>query len=422
MSQEELKDVLEGFLDTDLDFNFKDCWNQDLDFRRACQGESLLLEDKKSGGALDMSEFSWSPSVFPPPFGEVSASHGSGAAPVDGASRTSDHPSLDTASSSGERWSAKKMILPSPDFTFGRGSGIPSFGMASVCRHETITTGVPGTLQDWYNSGRADNFLPMGMCPAVQNVPLEKWKTHGSEHGSTDKPAEVPKRQRVEDPDWSLIKDPEERKRQKRMAKNRHTAAVSRERRRKYLNDLENRVKTLEHENMSLRYWLGAAQHENLALKAGTHWCSSVQNPAAGAPGMVWAVGRDNQEPAVLYKFTLLAILQMVVSPAILPFVGLLVVLMGSVHNSSDEDLSGFTASSFVCVAILVLGLLCASTLQEKHKDRKRKWGEIDVNNAFEACVGAKSQNPGGCLWHNATEVKPDDVGNLFSHQAPNDM
>eukprot|EP00803_Ostreobium_quekettii_P005109 evm.model.scf_2526.1 EVM.evm.TU.scf_2526.1 scf_2526:2028-2849(+) len=58
------------------------------------------------------------------------------------------------------------------------------------------------------------------------------------------------------DVDLSKIEDVEERRRQRRLAKNRNTAAVSRERKKAQLISLEERVKQLEMDNAGLKYWL----------------------------------------------------------------------------------------------------------------------------------------------------------------------
>lgn len=67
--------------------------------------------------------------------------------------------------------------------------------------------------------------------------------------------------------DWRTIEDPAERRRQRRLAKNRMTAARSRERRKVQFVDLETRLDALEKENKRLRDEMDRLARENAALR-----------------------------------------------------------------------------------------------------------------------------------------------------------
>lgn len=68
--------------------------------------------------------------------------------------------------------------------------------------------------------------------------------------------------------DWRLIEDPAERRRQRRLAKNRMTAAKSRERRKCQFADLEARLSLLEEENKRMKFEMERLEKENTMLKS----------------------------------------------------------------------------------------------------------------------------------------------------------
>jgi cyclic AMP-dependent transcription factor ATF-2 len=71
--------------------------------------------------------------------------------------------------------------------------------------------------------------------------------------------------------DLATISDPAERRKQRRLAKNRATAATSRERKRKQLTELQHRVNQLEAANASLNKALAQRDHELSMLRNGAH-------------------------------------------------------------------------------------------------------------------------------------------------------
>jgi len=104
--------------------------------------------------------------------------------------------------------------------------------------------------------------------------------------------------------DWTKIEDVEERRRQRRLEKNRNTAAVSRERKKAQLQRLEERVKQLEQDNAALKYWLAYREQELHILSMnlitsdrGAGDIVSKPEPEAGA------------EPAVLILESSIAIM-----------------------------------------------------------------------------------------------------------------
>lgn len=86
-----------------------------------------------------------------------------------------------------------------------------------------------------------------------------------------------------------------EQRKQRRLAKNREAAAVSRERKRVELTRLQQRVQALEHENAGLSYTLtlrenelGKAREELASLRRGARGDSqTVHAPASAAPGVI---------------------------------------------------------------------------------------------------------------------------------------
>jgi len=71
--------------------------------------------------------------------------------------------------------------------------------------------------------------------------------------------------------DLSTIDDPAERRKQRRLAKNRATAATSRERKRKQLTELQHRVSKLEADKAHLAQLLARRDSEVAALRSAAH-------------------------------------------------------------------------------------------------------------------------------------------------------
>ena len=97
-------------------------------------------------------------------------------------------------------------------------------------------------------------------------------------------------KRKLPDIDWRSIEDPEERRRQRRLAKNRVTAARSRERKKVQWSDMQSKMDTVEDENMRLKSMLEKYLKENSALKeqlasvtrrASTAACNGGKEPAA---------------------------------------------------------------------------------------------------------------------------------------------
>jgi cyclic AMP-dependent transcription factor ATF-2 len=76
---------------------------------------------------------------------------------------------------------------------------------------------------------------------------------------------------RKPDVDLATISDPAERRKQRRLAKNRATAATSRERKRKQMSELQHRVNQLEATNASLNKLLAQRDQELATLRNGAH-------------------------------------------------------------------------------------------------------------------------------------------------------
>ncbi|KAF5838404.1 hypothetical protein DUNSADRAFT_2940 [Dunaliella salina] len=111
-----------------------------------------------------------------------------------------------------------------------------------------------------------------------------------------DELANEPKPQSAPEVDWKAIQDPEERRRQRRLAKNRLTAARSRERKKAILSELEAKLQGFEVENARLQEMLAAMGEENKDLKqqlgqlcnpgsASVAAAAAAAAAADGAPG-----------------------------------------------------------------------------------------------------------------------------------------
>lgn len=108
--------------------------------------------------------------------------------------------------------------------------------------------------------------------------------------GASDKqapppPTAAPNKRKKIAVDLDTISDPEERKRQKRLAKNRRTAAVSRDRKRAQMELLQDKLDALQEHTQQLNAAL-AKKDQEIARLAGM-LSSSITNPAVGSPGSV---------------------------------------------------------------------------------------------------------------------------------------
>ncbi|CAD7696143.1 unnamed protein product [Ostreobium quekettii] len=164
-----------------------------------------------------------------------------------------------------------------PLSTLGRASSSSASSLASglparpVCQPSIrITTGIPGEQKAWapVRTGMGPVAGYQGMdtqghpYPHPFSTPTRLASSAApaapppsNPEANEQAPAQVGKRRKPE-PDLSKIEDPEERRRQRRLAKNRNTAAVSRQRKKAQLLSLEERVKQLEVDNSALKYWL----------------------------------------------------------------------------------------------------------------------------------------------------------------------
>lgn len=107
-------------------------------------------------------------------------------------------------------------------------------------------------------------------------------------------------KRRAPDVDWRSIEDPNERRRQRRLAKNRITAARSRERKKTQWQVMEERLKGLEDQNSHLRSLLEQYATENRSLKERLASLPKGAR-AASSPTTAAARGRvQHIEPAAL--------------------------------------------------------------------------------------------------------------------------
>lgn len=99
-------------------------------------------------------------------------------------------------------------------------------------------------------------------------------------------------KRRAPEVDWRSIDDPAERRKQRRLAKNRITAARSRERKKEQIVTMEDRMSAMEQENSQMRVLLASLTQENTILKEQLASLSRGASPANNI--------RSSPEPAVL--------------------------------------------------------------------------------------------------------------------------
>ncbi|MEW5296775.1 MAG: hypothetical protein WDW38_007585 [Sanguina aurantia] len=104
--------------------------------------------------------------------------------------------------------------------------------------------------------------------------------------------------------DWRAITDPAERRRQRRLAKNRVTAARSRDRKKVQWMELEGRLQAMDNENSKLRAMLEEYACDNSTLREQLEslgGASTDSRHSTGGPGHTH--GGNTHEPAQVYVF-----------------------------------------------------------------------------------------------------------------------
>eukprot|EP00879_Flechtneria_rotunda_P001104 GHRR01001246.1.p1 GENE.GHRR01001246.1~~GHRR01001246.1.p1 ORF type:complete len:391 (+),score=100.87 GHRR01001246.1:309-1481(+) len=151
--------------------------------------------------------------------------------------------------------------------------------LAPSCSSNT-SSGIPIHQQQQGTLAIAPSYQQSAVAPGQQqDNPLTKQQVAANKR----KAPEV---------DWRSIEDPEERRKQRRLAKNRITAARSRERKKQQLSGMEERTSQLEQENSQLRVLLHSLAQENTSLK------EKLASLTRGAT--TFNTGSSTAEPAVL--------------------------------------------------------------------------------------------------------------------------
>ncbi|EFJ41309.1 hypothetical protein VOLCADRAFT_121646 [Volvox carteri f. nagariensis] len=109
--------------------------------------------------------------------------------------------------------------------------------------------------------------------------------------------------------DWRQIDDPAERRRQRRLAKNRVTAARSRERKKAMWSELEEKLKNIENENAQLRAMLEQFARENASLKSQLLTITRAGAAVGGAAGVSQARAGKAMDPAVILPVFIVTLL-----------------------------------------------------------------------------------------------------------------
>jgi cyclic AMP-dependent transcription factor ATF-2 len=127
--------------------------------------------------------------------------------------------------------------------------------------------------------------------PSSSSPPPSSWQQE-QEKPLTKQQIAANKR-RAPEIDWRSIDDPAERRRQRRLAKNRVTAARSRERKKEQLAGMEDRMDALQQENAQMRALLASLSQENTSLR------EQLASLTRGAAACLNTTG-SGPEPAVL--------------------------------------------------------------------------------------------------------------------------
>ncbi|GLI66722.1 hypothetical protein VaNZ11_010660 [Volvox africanus] len=109
--------------------------------------------------------------------------------------------------------------------------------------------------------------------------------------------------------DWRQIEDPAERRRQRRLAKNRVTAARSRERKKAMWSELEDKLKNMESENTQLRAMLEQFARENASLKSQLLNITRAGAAANSVAGVSQARAGKTMDPAVILPVFIVTLL-----------------------------------------------------------------------------------------------------------------
>lgn len=112
----------------------------------------------------------------------------------------------------------------------------------------------------------------------------------------TDEGGVQDRKRRAPEIDWRSITDPAERRRQRRLAKNRLTAAKSRERKKAAWSQLEGRFNNLEQDNKRLREMIEELSRENSVLRGQL---SGKDNEGTNIGDKTQGERRTGQESAV---------------------------------------------------------------------------------------------------------------------------
>lgn len=134
-------------------------------------------------------------------------------------------------------------------------------------------------------------------------------------------------KRRAPEVDWRSITDPTERSKQRRLAKNRVTAARSRDRKKEQWGEMEARLAALEADNAALRAALAAREADAAGFKA-TLAALAAENavlggqpasPIKGAGAAGAGVRSSTTEPAVLVCVAIMHLVCLLLSPALAP-------------------------------------------------------------------------------------------------------
>lgn len=189
----------------------------------------------------------------------------------------------------------------------------------------TITTAAPSSQRPSPSStpvGRSfvSNLSWLGSLPSAAE--LSSPEEHCLNSGNTSDSSmdlqgeERPNKRKAPEVDWRSIADPEERRKQRRLAKNRVTAARSRERKKVQLAGMEGRMQQLETDNAQLKSLLEHCMKENGSLR---EQLASLTR-GAGPSG----VGGATEPAALLYIAIMLVLLQFLDARGLSQALGLL--------------------------------------------------------------------------------------------------
>ncbi|GLC44660.1 hypothetical protein PLESTB_001330800 [Pleodorina starrii] len=169
----------------------------------------------------------------------------------------------------------------------------------------------PATATACVDDAKARSMQPAGTSrQGSHDCSADSSDTDHDDHEMVDSKGKTAgNKRKAPEVDWRQIEDPAERRRQRRLAKNRVTAARSRERKKAMWSELEEKLKNVENENSQLRAMLEQFARENASLKSQLLTITRAGAAAGGVAGMPQARAGKTTDPAVILPVFIVTLL-----------------------------------------------------------------------------------------------------------------